>query len=497
MSNQPLTLWLLNRAVDWDQERLARALGPRVAIGQRRRAGTQVGASRPEEVFVNEDEESYPGELMHEFDGTAEHAQHDEYFVPIPVKCVRDPRAAFWLQTAATVEGRQRLDAIAKALDRRFPKKQAPAELGQRGQHRDRHDASRAKDAVGSFFGDVTLNLVDSVGYYEILRRATQQTGAKNVLVGYSQGGTVARYLAYLDERIAAPGTQCIHGIVTADAPHRGSPLASSAKKPAVSTAAIAILLALMQWLPQPLPPATGAAPSPIWEFLKADGNRSGFVDFINELLDAEMRSVPEDDKRFRVWRTARKWASGLSGIPDLAFWDLDPEKLKVDDSVLRAIHAYPLERTFHGAVVGSNSELTNLIELLLSTRGALYELAGRLLRSAIEKFVQPASAIYAELVLDFHTRDGDANADYAALSRSYATGVAAGVDRLDRAIPPKAHDFVVPAVSQLLLDPNGSPLHLGNHVNPGASHLSGADGTGKVNGRSDEDLVVEMLRRM
>src|SRR4051794_15304144 len=122
MSNRPLNLWLLNRVVGWDKQRLARALGPHVRLGWRRMKSM---APRHEplgpEIFVNAEEESYPGELMHEshIGPGSTHTKYDEYFVPIPVKCVRHPRSPFWRQTATSPEAAARLDAIAMALDER------------------------------------------------------------------------------------------------------------------------------------------------------------------------------------------------------------------------------------------------------------------------------------------------------------------------------------------------------------------------------------------
>ena len=431
------------------------------------------------ELFVNADEDGRPGELMHEsYPQMPEHNRYDEYFVPIPIKCLGEPRSAFWRQTVTSAPAQERFAAILADYDQRFPS--------------GAHDERAAKSEVGEFFGDAKMNLVEDIGYYELLRRATDQTGAQNVLVGYSQGGTVARHLAFLDEQLASPGSRCIHGIITIDAPNRGSPLASPLKGPDIATAAMAIVLSFLQWLPEPLP-TQGSA---IWAFLREAGARAGLVRFMNDLLDAELRNVGPSDKRFPIWRSARKWLSGLSGIPDLAFWDLDPRRLEERGSVLHSINEYPLESAFHGAVVGSSNQLANFVELLLDAHGLLTHLAGALFRKKIEQLTAPPSALYSALVLDYPDL-ANPTASYRTLSENYLNGLPAGANRVDLPIPPRAHDFVVPTVSQLILDPHSSAYHLGNVVNPAASHQSGADGTGKVNGRSDEEIVAEMLRRM
>jgi hypothetical protein len=58
-----------------------------------------------------------------------------------------------------------------------------------------------------------------SLGYHEILQCATAQSGGLNVLIGYSEGGTVARYLALVDEQIAKPEKRCIHSVITVQGP--------------------------------------------------------------------------------------------------------------------------------------------------------------------------------------------------------------------------------------------------------------------------------------
>jgi len=472
-----LTLWLLNRCVLWDVERLAAALSPRydVRVGRRRVADAGPAPNGSPELFVNERGDGFRGELMNERDAAGGPSAYDEYFVPIPVKCVGDPRSRFWRETADPGDGARRLHGIEAALAARFG-----GAL--------RHDPTSAKDTIGPHFGDVTMNLVDkTLGYYELLRRAADQTGGKNVLVGYSQGGTVARYLAFLDERVAAPGRRCIHGIVTVQSPNRGSPVASKAKSADVATAIVAILLSLPRWLPEAQLEA-----SPVWRFLRSSLAHDALIRFVNGLLDAEMETWAADPAKraLRLWRTTRKWLSGLSGVPDLAFWDLDPLRVAEPDSVLQAIDAYPLGAVRQGAVVGCDGRLDDFVEALLAEEGCLLGLVGKLERKAIARLVRQAGAIYADHVMSFPRGSG-------AVGSSYWEGLAAGTHGLDAAIEPKAHDFVIPAVSQVLVAAQGGANHLGNRVNADASHLTGADLTGRDGGRSDEDLVVEMLGKM
>src|SRR5581483_1789858 len=146
--------------------------------------------------------------------------------------------------------------------------------------------------------------------------------------------------------------------------------------------------------------------------------------------------------KRAQVWRAARKWLSGLSGSPDLAFWDLDPVRLLERGSVLESIASHALEHTYRGAVIGASNQLTNLIELVLASRGLLYEALGIFFRKQLDAFTRRPSELYGELGLRYpNLARPDEN--YDELRDSYLAPVAAGTVRLDRDLLAFAHDFV------------------------------------------------------
>ena len=77
-----------------------------------------------------------------------------------------------------------------------------------------------------------------------------------------------------------------------------------------------------------------------------------------------------------------------------------------------------------------------------------------------------------------------------------YDKGITRGTYGLKADLPIKAHDFVILAVSQLLI-PTDSTAHVGNLVNPDASHLTGAMEWDSGDGKNDEELVLELLRRL
>jgi hypothetical protein len=72
--------------------------------------------------------------------------------------------------------------------------------------------------------------------------------------------------------------------------------------------------------------------------------------------------------------------------------------------------------------------------------------------------------------------------------------GLARGAFGLSEPIAPRAHDFVIPAASQLVL-PGADAAFLGNLVNADAGHLAGA--LGNDSAPTDAQLVSELLRRL
>jgi hypothetical protein len=479
MEKQKLTLWLLNRVVDWEQDLLLATLMNRfdVRIGRRVRKG---GAAVPNlaaiEMNVNDGEDGKDGELMHEGAYLPEgHATaYDEYFMPIPLKCVGELGSPFWVDVASA-DGLSRLAELGEHLSRRFPDGNL-------------FSAADAKKEIGPHFGEVRMNLVDkSLGYYELLQRTTEKTRAQNVLIGYSQGGTVARYLAFLDEHVTRPERRCIHSVITVQSPNRGSPVASKAKEADLSRALLAILLSLPKWLP------AAFRTTSLWSFLGEEEQRSSLVKFVNGVLDAELASWPESKDNHRIrqtWLSARKWLSGLSGIEDLAFWDLDPARISDVGSVLQAIAAHPLKVLQHGAVIGTDNGMHDLVDAALHDSPWYVHLGAWFASSKIDQLTTQAEEIYKTDAMCF------ANGTPGLVAAEYTNGVPAGTYGLKTPLAKGAHDFVIPSASQLLI-PADSSVNLGNLVNPDASHLTGAARWDTGDGKTDEDFVVELLNRL
>jgi hypothetical protein len=86
-------------------------------------------------------------------------------------------------------------------------------------------------------------------------------------------------------------------------------------------------------------------------------------------------------------------------------------------------------------------------------------------------------------------------------VSAEYQAGVPVGTYGLATALAPLAHDFIIPSASQVLIPaPPTVPVtlsaHLGNLVNPIASHLTGATRWPDQK-LTDEVLVVKLINKL
>jgi len=210
-------------------------------------------------------------------------------------------------------------------------------------------------------------------------------------------------------------------------------------------------------------------------------------------MLDAQLLSWPASKENHRLrqtWLSARKWLSGLSGLEQLAFWDLDPARIEEAGSVLHAIATRPLKAIQHGAVIGTDNGMHDLVLAALHDSPWYVHLGAWIASSKIDELVKQAEEIYRSDAISFP--DGTPGT----VAVEYLDGIAAGTYGLKKPLAKGAHDFVIPSASQLLI-PADSPVHLGNLVNPDASHLTGAARWDSGHGKTDEDLVVVLLGRL
>jgi hypothetical protein len=480
------TLWCLNRVAGWDRQRLARALAVRGFWTSRH--DVQLGSRGPFDKDPGWEATQGAGVLMHE-----EHAC-DEYFVPIAVKCIGDPDGFLArLGDRMSVEGRRRFEALRTDFARYFAFTDTLGGEAAWHSYWKPFPMSNPLWKVGMFTRPD--GPAPYAGLYEIVASEARQRKRQAVIVGYSQGGLVARFLAWMDEQLMEADHRSIAGVMLVQTPNHGSPLADPGNADNVSAGLLGVLTGLggfpIVGAANPNTRAaidalvTGRAPAgaPVWHF---------GVGAVCQILDAAIADTPvSQPERCDILRTARKWLTGLLEEKVFtAFDDLDPAGLDDARTILGRLVTTPLSRTFHGAIIGTD---TSFDDLVLEGRSCLVRWLVRHL--VARHWFATVEDSYARIALDeagAGVPHGDLHTRLAALYQTGVSDRAAGID-----VPPFAHDFVIPSVSQALYTlapPPEGDFFLGNKVNARATHASGADESDRD---SDSRLVRQMLAQM
>ncbi len=481
------TLWCLNRAANWDMDAL---LGALRGTGHAARPGSR---ARFDDDPAVRQQPTPDGALTHEDPG------RDEYFVPISVKCVGDPDGFVRrLGGAMSAEGRGRFDQLLEDLPY-FYRIGHPLSVRHWRDYWGTFPLGAAFWKVGMFTRAGRAGDDDAfLGYYEIVRREARANGEKAILVGYSQGGVIARVLAWMDEQLMPPDERVIAGVITVQSPNHGTPLAGRGNQRLVSVGLLGMLTALGGLPIVDANPNTRAALEALADgALTLPPSRAQYrfgVGAVCAILDQAIADAAQQgDKTARqadLLRTARKWLTGLSRDKvRTAFFDLDPSGLDDRRTLLGRLIESPHQDVFHGAVIGSNASLEDLI---LQTRPWWQRWAIRWL--VAPRWFSNTESAYTNIALNEDAKHNPPSTPRRRrMADLYARGLAG--NGAEPELPPYAHDFAIPSAWQALCLFNPPPpqnTFLGNVVNPRATHVSGAqpDGAG-----SAVPHVVRMLR--
>jgi hypothetical protein len=289
-----------------------------------------------------------------------------------------------------------------------------------------------------------------------------------------------------------AEESRVVAGVITVQAPNLGSPLANKANADNASLGLLGAVLGLARF---PILDGLNANTRHAAEALvrgasEADGFRVG-VGAVALLDDAVIEDVDKlDPKKADLERTMRKWLTGLRPTTETptAFDDLDPTHLDDPTTILGRLQTLPLSRTWHGAVIGCDTEIDDLVV------GGLpcYErwIARWLLR---KHWLGPIQLAYARIAMNEPAGVSGSGLLHSKTNDLYREGVASAEVTLEA----YKHDFVIPSVSQAfyaLSSPSPTSLFLGNAINPKGTHISGGD---ESDGDSDKRLVIGMLRAL
>jgi hypothetical protein len=412
------------------------------------------------------------------FEGSG--ADLDEYFVPIVIKCVGDPDQ---LAGELGPNGRARLDQLKKD----YPEFYA-------GQSATTWKSYWEKNRSGS-----KMNTAGHKGYFKILIEEWRGEHRQAVLLGYSQGGVVARFLAWMDENLwrvdnndnqrpEADKGALIAGVITVQAPNRGSPLASPSNGDNVIHAVFGAITSIAGFPPDANPQLAAA----LWDLTRGELHQHdasnicrGYFDVetLVSLIEAALKDTISGSAKEETLFTAKKWLSGMEALDHpTAFSALQTARLNHPGRVLELIQH--IDNTYQGAVIGTNNSLKDFLGLNSWFSPASWLAMGAGLSGPLQKIETQMNLAMAEArpreggqgVLDGEARR------VAELYRNGATicGESPGATIN---LSPDAHDFVIPSVMQAIGPvvvsggvPQSPPRFLGNIDIP-TTHISGDKG--------------------
>jgi hypothetical protein len=309
----------------------------------------------------------------------------------------------------------------------------------------------------------------EGVGYYDLMAPSEQ-----HILIGYSQGGLVARYLAFLDRFVF--GENKIAAVFTVSSPNQGAPFGNPINRETTAAGLVQVLVSLLSFHEDKFE-----------RLFKAIVNAASFETLYGLLAAATEDARATQHEAHGILDAAVKWLSGLHDDPNTAFVEIGAGNFANDLSVLSLVNRPENAAIYTGSVISANNRLQDILQsLIMGSRaeGLLHKLVQdleseglrllghlHLFGITINDNENAASDLYqSRVIVDPANSDSE---KIRMLRREYDAGAATIAKPLFRneAIPAAAHDYVIPSVYQLL--PDNDRL-LGQHVNLEASHNSG-----------------------
>jgi|GEM_PF-4903591 len=350
-------------------------------------------------------------------------------------------------------------------------------------------------------------------GYYDILRET-----APNILIGYSQGGLVARYLLWLADHVFNE-KDVISGIVTLSSPNFGSPLANPDNISSV-TFGFAKLMCIL-FLPDI---ATDRIARKIQSQITFEEICSFVKNLHTSLLANEIRELVKDqhietyDSFAMSLLEVYNWLGGLRNDPDTAFHDLAITELNSDLSVISSVNTDPPLGKIRGIISSNNSfpdllfdivedvigrvilhELNNhfsrnkiIRDVILAPATALVNGCGRLIIRNAKSKKERIEQVINNVIMKERATCQTGSPHIARIISAYESGIPSV------GIPARAHDFIIPSAYQITAKTDTDPLPENNVINPRANHLSGGFpvyGAGKDNCALIHDALRSLTR--
>lgn len=410
-----------------------------------------------------------------------------EYFIPVPIKCI-----------GGKFDEMEGLDPEGKALLQGI---------------KDYYFTENNGKPYQEFWKGVTINdyhqqmYTDSYkGYYQLIEEATAQE-EHNIILGYSQGGLIAKFLAFLDRYVFKKNL--IDGIIIVGAPVTGSPLANPSNGEFIVDGAIELFFSFISFYKkyphvEGMPGKDYPGFDDLLGYVTEKINYHHLIDFL-KMVGKDAKELGPFNKEFNTLyhgvKTFESWLSGLNNDVNSAFFDLNINRLRDPFSVLSLINneKYRLDGVYQAAIVGTDNDVRSFFRsFLIESWGWKMKIFGgfvmallkvqRMFGFTIYDNLKKASRIFKSIIL-VENEDSPGEALIEEKLRQYQEGIK------ELNIPKGAHDFIVPSVYQIV---NQEPdeWFLGNFINDSASHSSGCS-TILKGGKENVKLIIKCLKEI
>ena len=396
----------------------------------------------------------------------------DEYFVPIPLKVIGNPSKID--RSGLSAYQLSNLNKILNSPNNAYFNEGNERELTKYWE----------KDGYSTDFPRLKMNTDPSSmkGYYQILRDyQSKNPDNKNILIGYSQGGLVAQFIAAVDEHVF--GEDLVHGVVTVASPNLGSPLANECNSNEIVNGIFQLVAAIFGVTVERFPHFHSEL-----HHLEAMT-----VKDISGIFDAIIADMKSEKKPIDGIVSLKKWLTGATGDTFTAFHNLQIQQIYDPGSTLGFIHNHGINRALMGAVINANQDFKNFISNLYPNAALLDLFLGGI-------NLKYGSSVYSNYIMneDYEVlKEVDEDSTIKRFINERFGGLYEDTKlKLEGEINPYDHDFVIPSNRMLA---RGGENVIGNLVNEDSNHLTGSDRNfpaGKKNYELIEELLIRMVKK-
>lgn len=350
-------------------------------------------------------------------------------------------------------------------------------------------------------------------GYYSLL----EDTGP-NILVGYSLGGLVARYLYWLDKEVFKKNI--IHGVVSISTPLFGSPLANPQNTRSIVEGLWEMFMILIgkEEALMSLEILKHVELEQIRDFLKQ------MIQRLKHNLFTTKLSVVEKGKKniFQsFFEILYNWTGGLRNDPDTAFYDLNI--MRMEPNLSTSSSKYSVLGSINNALDGNEKNYFGIISASFNLANTIFEGIVFLLGSVLEDWIKENPGSHLSKMVnqrggfsDIDARKSMVKERLEKIEEIYKTkvmkenpGVEVSNSLISRVLKwhsgglpaegldPEGHDFLIPSAYQLSLKKDQNVVLHKNFVNMEANHITGGKlmfDAGRENRKVCLNFIKELL---